>query len=369
MYLHEFQNIRISALAAAVPDRLEQIMDYAHLFPEGEIEKFSKSTGIYERYSAIGVGTTAADLCVAAAGEIFRRFEVDRDTIDGLVFLTQTPDYFALPTSCVIQSRLGLEKCGVVYDSNIGCTGFPFGIQMACAQLMSGCKRVLLLVGDSNTFETHFTKDTLLFGDCGIAALLERSEGAPSPIRVGIQTIGKGYQALFAPYGMYRHPLNNFCDERGIKDALAYNNKAIMQGADVFTFSITDAPKAAKEFYKHFSCAAEDFDLISIHQANKMIVDHVAKRIKAPREKVLWTLDRYGNTRGSSTALNICDYAQRQGPQESKNILNLAFGVGLNIALASFELDMSRVLPILKTSEVFQDGINNFTYFSDRNGA
>lgn len=43
--------------------------------------------------------------------------------------------------------------------------------------------------------------------------------------------------------------------------------------------------------------------------------------------------------------------------------MNLAFGIGLNIALAAFELDMSRCLPIIKTREVFDDGINSYTYF------
>lgn len=76
------------------------------------------------------------------------------------------------------------------------------------------------------------------------------------------------------------------------------------------------------------------------------------------------SLDRFGNTRGASTALNICDYAMRKGIHTGiKHILNLAFGIGLNVAIADFELDMSRCLPIIKTSEAFDDGINNYTYF------
>lgn len=104
--------------------------------------------------------------------------------------------------------------------------------------------------------------------------------------------------------------------------------------------------------------------MISIHQANKLIVDNVVKRIKAPREKVLISFGHYGNTRGASTAINILDYAERENIYSgTKRILNLAFGIGLNIALAAFELDMSRCLPIIKTREVFDDGINSYTYF------
>lgn len=369
MYFNEFAGMKISALAAAVPDHHERIMDYADRFPEGEIEHFCKTVGIQERYYSVGVGTTAADLCVAAAEEIFRRMDIDKGSIDGLIFLTQSPDYANPPTSCVIQYRLGLEDCGLVYDSNIGCTGFPFGIQMACANLMAGCRRILLLVGDSTVISLRLLKDDMLFGDCGIAAILEKGGEAAPPIRSGIRTIGSGYQALFAPYGCARHPSKYFYDERGFGDTLAFAGRTVMEGTDVFTFSIKDAPKAAKEFLAHFNCNIDDYDLISLHQANKMIVDNVAKRIKAPKEKLLWSLDRYGNTRGASAALNICDYAERENVHSgTRRILNLSYGIGLNIALADIELDMDGVLPIIKTSDVFDDGIDNFTYFTEDKG-
>ncbi|WP_418940463.1 3-oxoacyl-[acyl-carrier-protein] synthase III C-terminal domain-containing protein, partial [Phascolarctobacterium faecium] len=107
-----------------------------------------------------------------------------------------------------------------------------------------------------------------------------------------------------------------------------------------------------------------DFDLVSIHQANKMIIDNVAKRIKAPQEKVINSIERFGNTRGASTAVNICDYAENNNIYEGdKKILALAFGIGLNVTVASFTIDMSVCLPIIKTSEVYDDGIDSETYF------
>lgn len=363
MNFFEFHGIKISAMAAAVPDQQDYIPEFAGNFPAEEIEKFCKTTGIWRRYSSSGLGVTTADLCVAAANEIFNRFDVDKDSIDGLILVTQSPDYVVPPTSCVIQARLGLDNCGLVYDSNIGCTGFPYGVQMACANIMAGCKKVLLLVGDAARGQAS-SKDSLLFGDCGAAILLEKTEEDVPPVRLAVHTIGSGYKAMLTPYGMFRHPLAGLAKERGAEKAVDCHLASVMQGADVFTFSITDAPKTTREFFHHFHCSSEDFDLISIHQANKLIVDNVAKRIKAPAEKVPITLDRYGNTRGASTALNICDYAeQKQIYCGRKHILNVSFGIGLNIVIASFELDMSRCLPIIKTTEAFDDGISNDTYF------
>ena len=287
MNFFEFQGIKISAVAVAVPDRLDNIPEFATNFPPEEVKKFCETTGVWQRYNSGGLGVTTSDLRVVAAKEIFSRFDVDKSEIDGLIFVSQTPDYTVPPTSCVIQARLDLDNCGLVYDSSIGCTGFPFGVQMACANIVAGCKKVLLLVGDANPERGPISsKDGLLFGDCGAAILLEKTEKDVSPIQIAIETIGKGYKSLVAPYGMYRHNFSDFCHERGIDAALNYIHAPFMQGADVFTFSIKDAPKTVKAFYKHFDRTAEDYDLISIHQANKMIVNNVAKRIKAPEEKV-----------------------------------------------------------------------------------
>ncbi len=365
MNFYEFEGIKISGMAVAVPDNHHSIMEKAHFFAEGEVQRFCESTGIWSRYMSDGIGTTTADLCVVAANKLFEAFAIDRSTVDGLILVTQTPDYFIPPTSCVIQHRLGMDDCGLVYDSNIGCTAFPFGIQMACANIKAGCKKVLLLVGDANPDRgDETTKDGMLFGDAGTAMLLEATEEPVAPIRICIDTIGSGYKALITPYGMQRHNLYSLYRERGIDYALGYNNATIMEGSDVFTFSIKDAPKTTKAFYAHFGCSADDYDMISIHQANKMIVDNVAKRIKAPKEKVHYSLDRFGNTRGASTAVNICDYAAQNNLYSGKQkILNLAFGVGLNVTLAEIELNMSRVLPLIKTTEAFDDGITNYTYF------
>lgn len=367
MNFFEFPGVKISALAAAIPDNCQINMDLADLFVAGEMQKFCQNTGIWERYVSKN-GITASDLCVAAANEIFDKLDVDRASIDGLLFISQTPDYMAPPTSCVIQHRLGLDNCGLVFDSNIGCTGFPYGVQMACANIMAGCKKILLLVGDADPergWNGNISKDSLLFGDCGAAAIIERTDEPVSPIRCNLHTIGKGYKSLLTPFGAARHQIADLYRERGGEGLEGmFVVGGVMEGTDVFTFSITDVPKTAKQFFTHFDCTADSYDLISIHQANKMIVENVVKRIKAPKEKVIMSLDRFGNTRGASTALNICDYAMRKGIHTGiKHILNLAFGIGLNVAIADFELDMSRCLPIIKTSEAFDDGINNYTYF------
>lgn len=365
MNFFEFKGIKIAGMATAVPDRHQKMSDYDYLFAEGEVEKFCAATGIYEKYNAYGVGTTTADLCVVAANKLFEELAIDRDTIDGLIFITQTPDYAIPPTSCIIQHRLGLDNCGLVYDSNIGCTAFTFGLQMACANIMAGCKKILLLVGDANPNRGESrNKDGLLFGDAGVALVVEKTAEEVPPINICIETIGSGYKALISPYGMERHALPVVAQTRGFEFAVYYNNAPYMSGTDVFTFSIKDAPRVTKAFLANFGSDINDFDLVSIHQANKMIIDNVAKRIKAPIDKVINSIARFGNTRGASTAVNICDHAEVNNVYEGyKKILALAFGIGLNITVASFTMNMSKCLPLIKTSAVYDDGIDSETYF------
>lgn len=365
MNFFEFKGIKIAGMATAVPDRHQKMSDYDYLFAEGEVEKFCAATGIYEKYNAYGVGITTADLCVVAANKLFEELAIDRDTIDGLIFITQTPDYAIPPTSCIIQHRLGLDNCGLVYDSNIGCTAFPFGLQMACANIMAGCKKILLLVGDANPNRGESrNKDGLLFGDAGVALVVEKTAEEVPPINICIETIGSGYKALISPYGMERHALPVVAQTRGFEFAVYYNNAPYMSGTDVFTFSIKDAPRVTKAFLANFGSDINDFDLVSIHQANKMIIDNVAKRIKAPIDKVINSIARFGNTRGASTAVNICDHAEVNNVYEGyKKILTLAFGIGLNITVASFTMNMSKCLPLIKTSAVYDDGIDSETYF------
>ncbi len=375
MNFFEFPGVKVSALAVAVPDHEQNLMDLTADYPAGEVEKLCKTTGCWKRFISAGVGTTASDLCVAAAKEIFEKLQVDKSTIDGMIFLTQSPDYQVPPTSCVIQYRLGLDNCGLVYDSNLGCAAFPYGVQLAGAQIMSGCKRILLMVGDSfpeRGCRGKEPKGSLFIGECGIAAIVEKTDTDVEPIRIALHTIGEGYKALMLPYGQYRHSWYNIGRERDLAAIIRDHSGVLsdgvslvdfMEGADVFTFSITDVPKTAKAFLKEFGLNVSDFDLFSIHQANKMIIDNVVKRMKAPVEKVLLSIDRYGNTKGASTAINICDYAERTCDKETKRIFNLGFGIGLNIAIADFYMDMSRCLPIIRTREVFDDGITNYTYF------
>lgn len=362
---YTFDNIEIKAMATVVPDDCEQLMDYAPLFPDGEIEKFCKTTNVFQRFVGHRKKIIASDLCVAAANRIFEKFPELKTETDAIIFMSQSFDYEAPATSGIIQMRLGLEQCGAVYDVTYGCAAFPFGMQMAGSFILGGCRNVLLLIGDSVTTADISDKDAFLFGDSGCAIVV----GPKSPenvlylrsVQIRLDTFGSKYKALMCPFGKNRHRYSDMVQCVGVENA----NKLLrryMDGSDVFTFSIKDAPAATKKFYEDFGCSPEDFDFAALHQANRMIIDNVGKRIKFPKEKVHITVDRYGNTSGVSIPLTICDYFEQHPNSGVKNILTLGFGVGMSVGICACSMDSQVCLPITRLNETYDDGLDYMKY-------
>ena len=275
--------------------------------------------------------------------------------------MSQSFDYEAPATANIIQMRLGLKNCGAVYDVTYGCAAFPFALQIAGSFINGGCRNVLILIGDSVTTPDISDKDNFLFGDAGTAMIISRSEQTEYPIDIRLETLGDRFKALMHPFGKNRHRISDMVQEVGAENA----NKLLrryMSGTDVFSFSLIDATKATKKFYKDFKCAPDDFDFLAIHQANKMIIDSVAKKINFPKDKVNIVLDRYANTNGVSVPLSICDYFERNPDCGRKSVLALGFGVGLSIGVASLAVDSACVLPVIKSDETYDDGLRYRDY-------
>src|SRR5690606_5185868 len=97
------------------------------------------------------------------------------DSIDLLIFVSQTPDHIAPATACILQGRLGLSKSCAAFDVNLGCSGYVYGLWMASSLLAAGGgKRALLLCGDTARKQSPEDRSVaMLFGDAGTATALE----------------------------------------------------------------------------------------------------------------------------------------------------------------------------------------------------
>ena len=178
MAILQFNNVGISALAACVPKHIVDNYKYTQYFPEEDVKKVVEKIGIYERRFA-DESTCASDLCFAAAEKLIADNNIDRNEIDALVFLSQTPDYRMPATSIILQDRLRLRKSVMAFDISLGCSGFLYGLSIVFSLMQQqGIRKALFLDGEtrSKVYSPKDRRAAFLFGDAGVAALIERGE-------------------------------------------------------------------------------------------------------------------------------------------------------------------------------------------------
>lgn len=332
MPLTEFDHIAIRGIAVNVPSSQVFNKDSTLFDKEDEYKKFVDATGIESRYVVGDSGLCTSDLCLGAAERLLSSLDWDKNSIDCLIFVSQTPDYQLPATSCILQDRLNLSKDCFAMDISLGCSGWVYGLSTASAFLESGnFKRALVLVGDTTSMtKSPEDRSTFpLFGDAGTATALEYSE-VPSQVSFEFGTDGSGYESIMIKDGGYRHPVNHNSLKVEVKEdgKIRSDVQSILNGADVFTFGISRAPKSIKRLLDKASLTAEDIDFLVLHQANKMMNDKIRKKAKFTEEQTLTSLAKYGNTSSASIPLSIC--AEKNKLKDQNRILACGFGVGLS---------------------------------------
>ncbi len=355
-----FKNIKISAIAAAVPKQKVSVDSFVDKFGEEHVQKFKNGTGVRE-YRKTLEHQTASDLAYAAAEQIMERKNINRDEIGVLVFCSLSPDYTRPSTACVLHKRLRLKKDCAALDINMGCSAFVYGLTTCCSILSSSnTQKALLLVGETSSKVTNPNDSStiMLMGDGGSALLLEKSNDEEQ-ISCLLKTDGTGYQSIIAPAGGARNYMPSRDDILWPDGNMRNLYNVHMQGDNVFSFTISDVPRAVKEFMQKTSTTIDYYDCFALHQANRFILDMLCKKIKADKVKMPICLDRYGNTSSSSIPLAICDKYGCLNTTDDVNFLMIGFGVGLSWGVCSAKLNVTDIYPIIETNEIFEEGIIN----------
>lgn len=334
------ENVAIKGISACVPPSVEENRDISFYAP-GEAEQVIAATGIERRHIA-GPDICVSDLCFRAAERLIADLGWEKESIDLLALCTQNPDYRNQPTSFLVHERLGLGESTMCLDFFHGCPGWVTSMSSVSSMLSaSGIKRALLLVGDTVSKDQNQAshESRPLFGDCCTATALEFEPGAPA-MMFNNGSMSDGGKALILTQGGYRHPYTHETLEIELARRAGTLTEGLaddMDGMDVFSFAITKIPKALKKLCAEFEIDMEGVDHLVLHQANKLIIDAIAKRMKVPVEKVPLGLREYGNTTSASIPLTIvseCANDFRTGRQKS---LVCGFGTGLSWGSAYFE--------------------------------
>ena len=347
----EIKNVALRAVTGTVPNHPVKSADLP-FFTKEEADTFDATVGIRNRYIATE-DVCASDLCYDAAERLIAGLGWEKESIDVLLFASVTGDYKTPPTSAILQDRLGLPASTFVLDIPMGCCGCMYCINVAGNMLSAGtAKRALILVGDT-AMRMGNPKDKSrgpLFGDSGTALALEYDPTA-ADIIIDFNTQGSGYQALMTPHGGYRHPvtLESFVEEDFGNGIIRAPNDALINGMDVFSFAITRPPISVKKMLEQQGLDKDkDVDFFLIHQANKLIVDRLVKKLKLPVEKVPYNLQEFGNLGGASILMLMASEIAGELSSRPLTLVCSSFGLGLTWGTMILKTNGVMALPVHK---------------------
>lgn len=351
MAIIRYDNVGISALSGALPRTVIDNLNYSQFFTESEVKEVVDKIGVYERRFA-DENTCSSDLCYAAAEKLLADNHIDRNEIDLLIFVSQTPDYRMPATSVLLQHRLGLPKSTVAFDITLGCSGFIYGLSVAYAFMKNGGFRKALLLDGETRSKVYSPKDrrtAFMFGDAGVAALIENDKKFGESC-FSLNSDGSRGDLIMIKGGGYRYPssadtlTDRVIDEFG---NVRNDEQGQINGGDVFNFVIREIPRDIKILLEFSGTNIEDIDYYVFHQANKFINSYLANKLKLDQSKVPSTIEKLGNTSSVSVPITIVSELKDK-LSGNKSVLLSAFGVGMTWATGLVNLNNCKISELVE---------------------
>lgn len=311
-------SVKIIGTGSALPENqvfntdLEKMMDTSD-------EWIRERTGIVSRH--ISAGETVAELAGKACVRALDNAGYAPEQIDLLLVATCSPERAVPSVACQVQSSIGAENA-VAMDLNAACAGFLFALHTAFAYVEAGIYKNALIVGAevlSKILDWNDRGTCILFGDGAGAVVVERTE--------------KGGVLGFVQHSDGKKGDVLQCDTRELKNpyvSVPMESPFVrMDGREVFAFAVRQVPAGIQEALEKTGKRKEDVDLFILHQANRRIIEGIAKRLTVDIERFPVNLDRVGNM--SSAAIPVLlDELNRQGALKRGMTLVLSgFGAGL----------------------------------------
>jgi 3-oxoacyl-[acyl-carrier-protein] synthase III len=317
------RRVGITGLGVHVPDRVFTNKDLEQ-FVDTSDEWILERTGIRERRFA-AEDEALTDIAAPAAIAALEDAGVEPASIDLIVVATVTPDMMFPTSSALLADSLGMPDAAA-YDLLAGCTGFMYAVAQAYSMLASGLsKRALVVGGDvlSKILDWEDRSTLVLFGDGAGAVVLEHvDEGGFLGFELGAD--GGGGENLWLPGSGSRR----FEDPDGLVK---------MNGREVFKFATRVMVMSAEKILDECGVSVDEIDVYVPHQANKRIIDHAARKLGIPEDKVVVNVDRYGNTSSDSSPLALADATADGRLRDGELVLMTGMGAGLTWGSALIE--------------------------------
>lgn len=323
-------NMVIKGLGKYIPEKIYDNAYFESIVDTND-EWITRRTGIKERHiSADNEYTT--DLASEAAKAAIESAGITAEDIDLILLATVTPDYFTPCCACVVQERIGAVNAAAL-DFNAACSSFITGMVMAEQFIKNGTyKNILLICADvlSKVTDYNDRATCVLFGDAAGAAVLSADDSAPGVLASEIGADGTG--------SMYITSLAVKEDAEETEKRVSGRKETVwMAGQSVMKFAVKTMAEATERVLEKAGLTYDDIKLIVPHQANYRIVDSALGRMGVEKDKVMLTLEKYGNTSASCIPAALTDAFNAGRIERGDKVVVVGFGGGLTWGAAVFE--------------------------------
>jgi 3-oxoacyl-[acyl-carrier-protein] synthase-3 len=282
-------------------------------------------TGIKERHILKGEGLGTSHMAAEAVRGLLEKTGTKPSEVDLLICATTTPDMQFPSTANLICDMVGVRDIGS-FDVQAACSGFLYSLTIASQFIANGTARKVVVVGAdkmSSIIDYSDRATCVLFGDGAGAVLLEPSDSGYGIMDSLIRSDGAGMVHLHQKAGGSRMPAS----AETVAKRLHYVHQ---EGAAVYKYAIARMAEVASEIMARNNLRGDMIDWLVPHQANKRIIESTAERMGLPMDKVMVTIQKYGNVTNATIPLCLWDYESKLKP--GNRLLLAAFGGGFTWA-------------------------------------
>lgn len=287
-------------------------------------------TGIEERHIA-NANENACTMAMSAIANLKNK-GADLSDVDAIVVSTTTKNYLSPSTASLIQTALGLNSC-MTFDLSAACSGYIFGLNTITSMIESGAfKKVLFVASEKLSVDTDWENrgTAILFGDACSVAVLEANDVDDSGV-VEIDMEVEQRDILAIKSSGSACPIT----EEAIDNK---EDKIHMEGSEVFKLAVTRFKSSILKAIEKSALKLDDIKLMIPHQANLRIIKALAREMDLSLEKVMVTVQKYGNTSASSIGLALTDAIEKGLVKKGDYVLMSAFGAGLTYGTTIIKL-------------------------------
>ena len=308
--------VKIAGTGSFLPERVVDNFEIARMVDTSD-EWIQTRTGIRTRH--IATDETVAGMATEAAKRAVENAGITPEEIDLIIVSTVSAEQSLPCVACEVQKALG-AKGAAALDVNSACSGFITGYQMAAGQIKAGLAKTALVIGSeclSNYVDWTDRGTCILFGDGAGAAIL-KADCAPEDLRIPcvLHADGSKGDSLTCSLG------------HG-KNKVPYDEYYRMDGRAIFKFAVKKVPEVIHEVLDLSDHTVEEIDYFILHQANKRIIDAIAKRLRQDESKFPMNIMDNGNISSACIPMLLDDMNRKGLLKPGMKLVLAGFGAGL----------------------------------------